>query len=753
MSSMQTTQEWTREEIESLLCLEEMEQQRVLSSLTAEEKQSLASAIQSHHRTSQVERLKGASLSDRRKQSADINKQRRIEGSTITIPVLSKEDRKARQKLEADSEAWIWKMCGPKSGIREPFSRKFTSQQCEMMGTFEQTLKDGGDELILASRGEGKTSYLRCMVWKTIASGMCDFIAFIGATGPDAFNSADAIKDMMQRSSPFLRYYPEIAVPAIAVGATPQLAKHMRATGARYDRPGDNFTQWPISFEWTSESINLPDVPGSPSAGAMLRFRGADSPIRGLNIFGRRPKVVAIDDLDTPDTTNNPDIAKKIIDRVNMDIGGLGGQDKSLGRIMLATLPKSGVGVAHHFAEKGFPFVVKRFKYLLEKPDRFDLWMEYVKLRQRGKIDGDKYGRRAHAFYLANRQAMDAGHKVSNEGRFKPQRLDDGTQLQVSALQNYFDEWADKGEMFCRCELDNETITNEDVIESKLELGHVMNSESDRPRGFTEQSTTMIVRGVDVRKIELHFSTMASDAIKRHRVIDYDVRSHGTSETTVEQAETLIYEGLCRLAAEWQQQGHEDDEGGLHFADLTLIDKGWMGSWSEDGEKKTWASQPVERFCIEKGIRHFLPAKGQPSYRQPEPSREVIIGDNWHINRGKGRERNCSEVIWNAEHWHSLVENLFMTAEEDPHGFELFASEPGLWINHKRLAEHIREGSADLADLRKRATKTRKPKFRRDHFWDAFAMMLVARSVEERLREIEATRKPHRSLAEMAAAR
>ena len=483
----------------------------------------------------------------------------------------------------------------------------------------------------------------------------------------------------------------------------------------------------------------------------MLRFRGADSPIRGLNILGRRPKAVAIDDLDTPDTTGNSDVAKKVIDRVNLDIGGLGTQTQPLARIMLATLPKSGVGVAHHFAEKGHPFVVRRFRYLMEKPDRFDMWMEYVKLRQKGKQQGDKYGRRAHQFYLSNKQAMDAGHKVSNEGRFKPQKLDDGTQLQVSALQNYFDEWADKGEMFCRCELDNETITNEEVIESKLELGHVMNAKSDRPRGRCEDSTTMIVRGVDCRKIELHFSTMASDAKKRNRVIDYNVQSHGTSETTVEQAEQLVYEGLCRLHEEWKAEGHEDNEGGLHFADLTLIDKGWMGSWTDDGEKKTWASQPVERFCTEKGIRHFLPAKGQPSYRQPDPSREVIIGDNWHINRGKGRERICSEVIWNAEHWHSLVEGLFMTAEDDPHGFELFASEPGLWINHKRLAEHIREGSADLAELRKRATKTRKPKYRRDHFWDSFAMMLVARSVEERLREIEATRKPARTLAEMAA--
>lgn len=671
-----------------------------------------------------------ASLTDRRAQSAAINKLRRIEGSTVDIPRLTPTARKRRERLEADSEAWVWEMCGPKSGIREPLSRKFTSQQSEMIGTFEQALTHGGDDLVLASRGEGKTSYLRIMTWKAVSQGVVDFIAFISATGPDACNSGNAIKDMMVRSLPFLKLYPEIAVPAITVGGTPQLAKHMRASGVRFDDPSEGFHQHPITFEWTADSIDLPDVPGSPSAGAMLRFRGADTPIRGLNIFGKRPKVIAIDDLDTPDTTGNSDVAKKVIDRVNLDIGGLGGQDKSLSRIMLATLPKSGVGVAHHFAEQGYPFVVKRFRYLIEKPQRFDLWMQYVKQRQNGKVQGDKYGRAAHQMYLNRRLEMDAGAVVANPGRFKPQQLPDGTRLQVSALQNYFDEWADKGEMFCRCELDNETITNEDLIESKLEIGHVMSSECERPRGMTEESTTMIVRGVDVRKVELHFSSMAGDSLRPHRVIDYDVRSHGTSETTVEQAEQLIYTGLCQLADEWKREGHLDPEGGVHYADLTLIDKGWMGSWSEDGEKKTWVSQPVERFCMEYGLRRFLPAKGAPNYRSPAPSDDVIVGDNWHINRGAGAERSCTEVVWNAEHYHALVEGLFMLGENDPHAFELFKPENGLWLNHKRLAEHIREGSEDLAELRRRSTRARKARYRRDHFWDSFAMMLVARSIE-----------------------
>lgn len=680
-----------------------------------------------------------ATLGDRRAQSAAINKQRRAEGSTVQIPNLTAAARKKRSRLEADSEAWIWEMCGPKSKISKPFNRKFTSQQCEMIWTFEQTLRSPGDEMILASRGEGKTSYLRCMVWKAIASGVCDFIAFIGATGDDAQNSADAIKDMIQRSEPFLKLYPEIAVPARQVGATPQLAKSMRASGRQFGDPSKEFWQHPIAFEWTSDSINMPDVPGSPSARALLRFRGADSPIRGLNILGKRPEVIAIDDLDTPETTGNSDVAKKVIDRVDLDIGGLGSPESGLGRIMLATLPKSGVGVAHHYAERGYPFVVKRFAYLMSRPDRFDMWMEYVRLRQRGKVEGDKYGRRAHAYYLANRQPMDAGAIVSNSNRFVSRQLDDGSQLQVSSLQNYFDEWADKGEMYCRCELDNETITNEDLIESKLELGHVMNSEADRPRLFTDESTTMIVRGVDVRKIELHYSAMATDSIRRHRVIDYDVKAHGTTETTVEQAEELILIGLNRLADQWETEGYQDQNGGVHQCDLTLIDKGWHGSWTEDGEMKTWVSQPVEKFCIARGVRRYLPAKGQPNYRQPEPSDEVIIGDNWHINRGKGMRRSCSEVIWNAEHWHALVEELFMQSEDQ--GFELFKSEFGVWQNHKRLAEHVREGAEELADLRRKSTKTRKAKYRRDHWWDSFAMMLVARSVEQWFRENLVSRK------------
>jgi hypothetical protein len=183
---------------------------------------------------------------------------------------------------------------------------------------------------------------------------------------------------------------------------------------------------------------------------------------------------------------------------------------------------------------------------------------------------------------------------------------------------------------------------------------------------------------------------------------------------------------------------------------LVLIDKGWLGNWKEDGQRKTWASQPVEAFCVSKNLRQFIPAKGQPNYKSPQPDRTVIIGDNWHINRGKGQARTCSEVIWNAEHWHALTEDLFATGDECER-FQLFVATDGVHKGHERLSQHIREGANDLLDLRKSGTASRKQRYRRDHWWDAIAMALVAKSVETHLRELAAKKRPKMSLAEMAA--
>lgn len=688
----------------------------------------------------------------RREASNKANKKRTELEQTVQVPQLTDEQRLRRQWLENNPEQWVWEVCGPSSGVDKPLTYEFVFQQQEMIRVYDETLRHGGDELILASRGEGKTTYFRLMVLKTVADGTVDFAALINATSDDAKNSKEAIQDIVLNSRSFAELYPEIAVPVKAVGATPQLAKGMRASGVRMDN-GERFEGAQIAFTWSERGLVMPSVPGSPSGRSIIQFRGADRSIRGLNVYGRRPRIVAMDDLDTPETVSgDPKNAKKVIDRVDLDIGGLKGQKGAFSRIMLATLPKQACGVAHHYATQGYPFTVRRFRYLVERPQRWDLWMEYVKIRQRAKKNGDTHAREAHRFYLANKGDMQAGAKVSNPHRFNDTKLPDGSQAQLDALQNYFDEWADKGEFFCRCELDNELIEQPTQIISTVEMGNVSDCEGDWSRRVVDEATNMIVAGIDVRKIELHHAIIASDESRLHRIPEYDVTTHGTSETTVQQAEKAIREGLKRLAKQFEDTPIVDQNGTPRRIDLVLIDKGWMGSWTEDGERKTWVNQPVDLFCQKMGFRRWLPAKGAPNYRSPKPYRSTVIGDNWHINFGTGRNRQSTELIWNAEHWHSLVEELFMT-EDDTQRFVLFDSKTSReshHANHDRLAQHICEGAADLAELRRTATRTKKPKYRRDHWWDSIAMALVARSVEFHFREREANRKPRRSLAEMA---
>ena len=358
---------------------------------------------------------------------------------------------------------------------------------------------------------------------------------------------------------------------------------------------------------------------------------------------------------------------------------------------------------------------------------------------------------KAVEFYLANREAMDTG-VVMLADNYKPINTKSGRQAVHSAIQEAFNKISDTSMQAFKAEYQNDPEEVGEDFRSKIEPHTVISCESDFDRFGAAEDVQIVVAGVDVRKTELHYARLASGETIKNQISDYDVRGHGTSETTVEQAERLILDGLNALDELWAETPLIDSNGTPRTIDLVLIDKGWLGNWKEDGQRKTWASQPVESFCLSKDLRRYIPAKGAPNYQSPAPSRDVIIGDNWHINRGKGQARQCSEVIWNAEHWHSLVEDLFSSGDESER-FHLFVATDGVHKGHDRLSHHIREGADELLELRKKGTASRKSKYRRDHWWDAIAMALVARSVEFMLRERQANRRTPMTLAEMAARR
>jgi len=687
------------------------------------------------------------------KSDAERKRQSRQQDRIVIIPPLSPADRKERERREADDELWIrsyW------SAFSNNEFYELSDQQRQMVADFHGVMDHGGDRAVAASRGEGKTTLSVALTVKGILCGVIDFAIILAANSSNSGEILETINLALSEDPELLRYYPEVCVPIVALENTAQRAGKQLVNGERHDN-GEPFEMAPSRFHWAGNKLIFPRVPGSPSSGAIVISQGLDSALRGCKIRNHRPRIVLIDDPDIDDTINNPVQADKLLTKIDRGIAALGSQQCPVTRLVLCTIASTTSAAAKLTDTKTYPsFRGRRFRFLIKPPANAGLWDKFVALCKAGWANRAADDSEppiplaAHQMYLEHREEMDEGSEVSNPNRFDHRIRPEGGTVEVSSLEHYYGWVARIGADNTRTEFDNDPPEVNAFMQSRLTWLSVAESAGEFLQRQVDPTTTAIVRGVDVRKIELHDVTLATDSLVRYRVADYGVRSHGTSETTVEQAETLILEALYRLADQWATQPLKDEHGIEHTADITLIDKGWIGNWTEDGETKTWVSQPVETFCMEAGLDRFLPAKGAPKYSPPAPAPGIIIGDNWHINRGRGKLRICSEVIWNANHWHRLVEELFLLSEDNQERAELFAADGGIWTNHKGFAQHIESGSRELHEQMARGTRSRKPRFARDHWWDAMAMALVAMSIIGHRVKRRERQKPRMTLSQMA---
>jgi len=690
---------------------------------------------------------------DERDTDATRKRDKRRESARITIPQCV--NPKRRELCLEDPERFL------RTYHAKKFRQAFGRVHSKMIVAIEERARTGGKKAVAAPRGRGKSTIVKGMNIYITARQLARFLLPVCATTALAGRMYRDYRNEWAHNDLLYEDFPEICAPVRELEGAPQRASRQHIDGHL------------TLINWSAtDFLRLPRVPGdandylkslglewSPFGGVKMAFCGLDAAFRGMNIDDDRPDFIPVDDPETRESAKSIQQIEDRIEIIKKDIEGLEGQDKPLAIVMITTLQNTYCASAQFTdPEKEPAWEGERWGWVEKWPDTVEdasditkhgLWSDYVSKRKAAQSAGDRHGMAAVEFYLSNRDAMDAGHKLLADN-FKQITLKDGRQAVHSAIQEVYNKIADTSLAAFKSEYQNDPEEVGEEFKVKIQPHTVIGCQGDFDRHSIAADASITVAGVDVRKTELHYARLASGESILHQIADYDVRSHGTSETTVEQAEHLILDGLNGLDAFWGDNPLLDSDGTARGLDLVLVDKGWMGNWKEDGQRKTWASQPVEAFCVSKGLRQYIPAKGQPNYKSPSPDRSVIIGDNWHINRGKGQQRTCSEVIWNAEHWHALVEDLFSTTDETQK-IQLFVATDGVHKGHERLSQHIREGAQDLLDLRKSGTATRKQKYRRDHWWDAVAMALVAKSVELQLRELAAKKKPQLSLAEMAA--
>ena len=473
----------------------------------------------------------------------------------------------AAHPLEKHDAAWL-RYFFAKGVCENPFWYDFTRQQTVMIDTIGQKIRESGDKAIAASRGEGKSTNAERLSLKYTLQGVIHFPLLLHATGSKAEDSLDEIKQAIETNPRLLTYYPEVCVPVRALEQTPNRAHYQLVSGKRHDNKKP-YEAAQSKFSWCGQQVIFPNVPGSPGAGAIIATRGLDAEVRGIKKMGKRPDLIIIDDPDTEETVNNETQAAKLEKRIDRGLAFAGGQQKAVARVMLTTIQRRNCPSARYTDPTQKPsWQGVRFRFLVQKPDRTDLWEDYIAPVEE-QIAGDEHARGAHAFYLENRTAMDAGAIVANPHRFNPQKLKDKTQIEVSALQRYYNEVARVGQDAVSTEYDNDPPEESGPQESGLTAYRVQRQVSGYARKIIPPGCALITQGLDVGKVIMHWVVRAwqvdkDDCLLKAYVIDYGIQDvYGTTIGSDEGLDEAIKRALlarreAMVLANYENGGRRD---------------------------------------------------------------------------------------------------------------------------------------------------------------------------------------------------
>lgn len=621
--------------------------------------------------------------------TADAERKRRQANERKEVFVPDCASRLRRESLEKCDEAWLRYYCGtanfhdlvplidPLVGgslqqlvnsthieFVEPqdeplFWYDFTGQQLAMIEAIRTAIIYGGDQALAASRGEGKTKLFERMLLKYSLTGVIKFSVLFAATATAAMDSLESMRSEIEGNERLCADYPEVCIPVRALGDTPNRAHYQIVTGKRHDN-GEAYVMQSSRFTWCGTDVVFPRVPGSPSAWATIATRGLESAVLGLNKKNRRPQVVGIDDPDTMDTMRSEDSAKKLEETIEKAIGGLGGQQRGVARVMLTTIRRKNCVSAWFTDPKKKPsFKGRRFRFLEKPPEREDLWAEYVNQWQLNKqaVDDkgdftDPHSRGANAFYLANRDAMDVGAVVSNPNRYDKTPTPDATPLESSALQRYYNEVARIGIEAVETELQNNPPEEAGPQTSGITSAIVQSRLSGWPRRVVPSTAICLTAAIDIGKYRCHWVVMAWLPGCVGLVIDngvLEVVGVGKGDDRI-----AAMQAIKNALFHWREfinppagdSPYRDEQGEPVRIDLCLCDSGDM-------------TDAVYAFVKEVGGKPFMASKGMPNYRRHHSTDgKIVAADHWHASH---QDNGVWLYLLDTDFWKHQLHDRFLT--------------------------------------------------------------------------------------------
>ena len=523
----------------------------------------------------------------------------------------------------------------------------WSEDHLRVIAKLERTVVNGEWFAVAMPRGSGKTTLSQFAVLWAILTGRHKYVFFVGGTAAKATKTLNNVKALLRHNDLLAADYPEALVPIIDLEGQPR-----RCGGQRYKGELTHIM-------WGIDKLGFAMIPGAPCSGAVIHVSGIEGDIRGANYarpdgYSVRPTLVFVDDPQTDSSAKSLAQTANRYEILHSTLAGLSGPDQNTAMMLTCTVIKPGdlaeqvLDRATHPHWRG-----ERTKAVLSFPANMELWDDYRRIRaDEMQHEGD--GSAARDFYLANRDAMDAGAKLSWESRKKPG--------DVSALQHMMHILFDRGKSAFQSELQNEPVPIE-VEKPLLTAEEVAAKLSGYARKLVPHDATRATAFIDVHGDVLYWVVCAwADGFTGY-VIDYGTFPDQRlpyfllRDATITMAsvsgkpgfEAQLLASLDVLAADILGRAWQVDGGGEVKVSKCLIDANWHQS-----------TNVVHQFCRASGYSSIVTPSHGMGLRATRPSMATwqkkpgdIVGDNWRIRRGDGRVvTHCS---FDANYWKSFV--------------------------------------------------------------------------------------------------
>jgi hypothetical protein len=594
------------------------------------------------------------------------------------------------------------------------FSLAWSADHLRVVAKVEGAVLRGELFAFAMPRGSGKSSIVEAAALWAMLYGHRDFTVVIGADEHHARKMLDNIWAELETSDALLADFPEVCYPIHRLERIPQRCRGQLHHGK------------PTRMIHTASEVVLPTIAGSKASGAVLRACGITGGLRGMAAKRSdgtrfRPCLVLVDDPATDEVANSPAQVAARLDVMRGAILGLAGPGKTIAGLATLTVIRPGDLADQLLDRQAHPaWQGERAALVYEWPTNEKLWQEYIELRRDGQRTGTGTGA-AHDFYLAHREAMDAGARVAWPERFNPD--------EASAIEHAYNLRIDRGEAAFFAEFQNSPLTPA-LEASAVDRDAIRGRAIGLAWGVMPTGHTTITAAVDVQE-KLLFWLVASWgpgfsghvlAYGTHPDQPQAIFAAGHAKRTLAMAhpgggfEATLLSGLTKIVDQLLGRDWKREDGTTQRIEQLVIDANWGRS-----------TQVVREFIR----RHshaatLIPAHGRgggPASRPVHDGKRKPgerIGPGWRLGTVSGQRG----AIFDADFWKGYVAGRLTTAIGDPGALTFHKGD------HELLVEHLTaERPVSVTARGRTVDQWQLLPGRENHFLDCLTMAAMGASI------------------------